>query len=575
MTVDGWLQIAIYSLSIILLTKPLGAYMARLFEGERTFLSPVLGPVERGIYRLSGVDEKSEQSWVVYTVAMLLFSIVGFLLLYALQRLQDLLPFNPQDMSAVSPDSSFNTSVSFVTNTNWQGYGGESTMSYLTAMAGLTVQNFVSAATGIALAIALVRGFARRQARTVGNFWVDLTRATLYLLLPFSIVVAIVLVACGMPQNLGVYTEATTLEGAKQLIAQGPVASQVAIKQLGTNGGGYFNVNSSHPFENPNAISNFIEMWAILVISAALTYTFGRMVRNTRQGWAVFAAMAALFIGGLAICYWAEASGNPAFQKLGIDSAASSQQSGGNMEGKEVRFGIANSVTWATATTAASNGSVNSMHDSYTPLGGFVPLFNIQLGEVIFGGVGAGLYGMLLFVILAVFIAGLMVGRTPEYLGKKIEAKEVKMALLAILILPFSILGFTAIAVVVEPGLAGMSNQGPHGFSEVLYGYSSGTGNNGSAFAGLSANTPFYNITIGLSMLIGRFIMIVPMMAVAGSLATKKIVPASAGTFPTDGTIFVALLIGVIMIVGGLTFFPALALGPFVEHLSMNAGTLF
>jgi K+-transporting ATPase ATPase A chain len=549
--------------------------MARLFEGERTFLSPVLGPVERGIYRLSGVDEKSEQSWVVYTVAMLLFSIVGFLLLYALQRLQDLLPFNPQDMSAVSPDSSFNTSVSFVTNTNWQGYGGESTMSYLTAMAGLTVQNFVSAATGIALAIALVRGFARRQARTVGNFWVDLTRATLYLLLPFSIVVAIVLVACGMPQNLGVYTEATTLEGAKQLIAQGPVASQVAIKQLGTNGGGYFNVNSSHPFENPNAISNFIEMWAILVISAALTYTFGRMVRNTRQGWAVFAAMAALFIGGLAICYWAEASGNPAFQKLGIDSAASSQQSGGNMEGKEVRFGIANSVTWATATTAASNGSVNSMHDSYTPLGGFVPLFNIQLGEVIFGGVGAGLYGMLLFVILAVFIAGLMVGRTPEYLGKKIEAKEVKMALLAILILPFSILGFTAIAVVVEPGLAGMSNQGPHGFSEVLYGYSSGTGNNGSAFAGLSANTPFYNITIGLSMLIGRFIMIVPMMAVAGSLATKKIVPASAGTFPTDGTIFVALLIGVIMIVGGLTFFPALALGPFVEHLSMNAGTLF
>jgi K+-transporting ATPase ATPase A chain len=575
MTVDGWLQIALYSVSIILLAKPLGAYMARLFEGERTFLSPVLEPVERGIYRLGGVDEKSEQTWVGYTVAMLLFSIAGFLILYGLQRLQDVLPFNPQDMSAVSADSSFNTAVSFVTNTNWQGYGGESTMSYLTAMAGLTVQNFVSAATGIALAIALVRGFARRSSRTVGNFWVDLTRSTLYLLLPFSIVVAIVLVACGMPQNLGAYTEATTLEGAKQVIAQGPVASQIAIKQLGTNGGGYFNVNSSHPFENPSAISNFIEMWAILVISGALTYTFGRMVRDTRQGWALFAAMGVLFLGGLTICYWAESSGNPAFQSLGIDSAASAQQAGGNMEGKEVRFGVANSTIWATATTAASNGSVNSMHDSYTPLGGFVPLFNIQLGEVIFGGVGAGLYGMLLFAIIAVFIAGLMVGRTPEYLGKKIEAKEVKMSMLAILILPFSILGFTAIAVVVEPGLAGMSNAGPHGFSETLYAYSSGTGNNGSAFAGLSANTPFYNITIGLSMLIGRFIMIVPMMAVAGSLAAKKIVPVSAGTFPTNGAVFVGLLAAVILIVGGLTFFPALALGPIVEHFAMNAGTLF
>jgi K+-transporting ATPase ATPase A chain len=575
MTVDGWLQIAIYSLSIILLTKPLGAYMARLFEGERTFLSPVLGPVERGFYRLSGVNEKSEQSWLGYTVAMLLFSIVGFLFLYALQRLQALLPFNPQDMSAVSPDSSFNTSVSFVTNTNWQGYGGESTMSYLTAMAGLTVQNFVSAATGIALAIALVRGFARRQSKTVGNFWVDLTRSTLYLLLPFAIVVAIVLVALGMPQNLGAYTEATTLEGAKQVIAQGPVASQIAIKQLGTNGGGYFNANSAHPLENPNAISNFIEMWAILIISAALTYTFGRMVRDTRQGWALFSVMGVLFLGGLTIAYWAESSGNPAFQSLGVDSSASAQQAGGNMEGKEVRFGIANSTIWATATTDASNGSVNSMHDSYTPLGGFVTLFNIQLGEIIFGGVGSGLYGMLLFAIIAVFVAGLMVGRTPEYLGKKIEAKEVKMSMLAILILPFSILGFTAIAVVVEPGLAGMANQGPHGFSEVLYAYSSGTGNNGSAFAGLSANTPFYNITIGLAMLIGRFIMIVPMMAVAGSLAAKKIVPASAGTFPTNGTVFVGLLIGVILILGGLTFFPALALGPFVEHFSMNAGTLF
>jgi K+-transporting ATPase ATPase A chain len=575
MTLNGWLQIAIYSLSIILLTKPLGAFMARVFEGERTFLSPVLGPVERGIYRVCGVNEKSEQGWVGYTVALLMFSLVGFLILYALQRLQAYFPFNPADMSAVSPDSSFNTSVSFTTNTNWQGYGGETTMSYLTAMAGLTVQNFVSAAAGIALAIALIRGFARRQSATVGNFWVDLTRATLYVLLPLSIVVALLLVALGLPQNLGAYTEATTLEGAKQVIAQGPVASQLAIKQLGTNGGGYFNVNSSHPFENPNAITNFIEMWSILIISAGLTYTFGKMVRDTRQGWALFSVMGVLFLGGLAIAYWAESAGNPAFAGLGVDSSASAMQSGGNMEGKEVRYGIANSTIWATATTAASNGSVNSMHDSYTPLGGLVPLFNIQLGEIIFGGVGSGLYGMLLFAILAVFIAGLMVGRTPEYLGKKIEAREVKMSMLAILILPFSILGFTALAVVIEPGLAGMANQGPHGFSEVLYAYTSGTGNNGSAFAGLSANTPFYNITIGLSMLIGRFLMIVPMMAVAGSLAAKKIVPASAGTFPTTGAVFVGLLIGVIMIVGGLTFFPALAVGPLVEYFAMTAGTLF
>jgi K+-transporting ATPase ATPase A chain len=448
-------------------------------------------------------------------------------------------------------------------------------MSYLTQMTGLTVHNFVSAATGIALALALIRGFARRSVQTVGNFWVDLTRSTLYVLLPLSIVVAFVLVWQGMPQNLSAYTEATTVEGAKQLVAQGPVASQIAIKQLGTNGGGFFNVNSSHPFENPNAITNLVEMWSILVISAALTYTFGRMVGNQRQGWALFAVMGVLFLIGMTICYWGEAQGNPAFAALHIDEGASPLQAGGNMEGKEVRFGIANSTIWATATTDASNGSVNSMHDSYTPIAGAVPMVNIMLGEIIFGGVGSGLYGMLLFAIVAVFIAGLMVGRTPEYLGKKIETKEVKMAMLAILILPLSILGFTAIATIVPAGLAGPANQGPHGFSEILYAYTSGTGNNGSAFAGISANTPFYNTTIGLAMLIGRFLFIVPMMAVAGSLAAKRIVPASAGTFPTHQPLFVGLLTGVILIVGGLTFFPALALGPLVEHFAMNAGTLY
>jgi K+-transporting ATPase ATPase A chain len=506
---------------------------------------------------------------------MLLFSIVGFVTLYALQRLQGVLPFNPQGMGAVSPDSSFNSAVSFVTNTNWQGYGGETTMSYLTQMAGLTVHNFVSAATGIALAIALTRGFARRSAKTVGNFWVDLTRCTLYILLPMSIVVALALVALGLPQNLGAYTDATTLEGAKQVIAQGPVASQLAIKQLGTNGGGFFNANSAHPFENPNAITNLIEMWAILVISAALTYTFGRMVGNTRQGWAIFAVMGVLYLAGQTATYWSESVGNPAFAAVHVDTAPSDLQAGGNMEGKEVRFGIANSTIWATATTDASNGSVNSMHDSYTPLGGIVPIVNMQLGEIIFGGVGSGLYGMLLFAIIAVFVAGLMVGRTPEYLGKKIEAKEVKMSMLAILILPLSILGFTALAVVLDVGLSSRANMGPHGFSEILYAYTSGTGNNGSAFAGLSANTLFYNVTIGFAMLIGRFIMIVPMMAVAGSLAAKKIVPPSAGTFPTHTPLFVGLLVGVILIMGGLTYFPALALGPVVEHFSMNAGNLF
>jgi K+-transporting ATPase ATPase A chain len=575
MTANGWIQIALYAALVTICVKPLGLYMAKVFEGERTFLTPALRPVERGLYAICGVHENEEQHWVTYTVAMLLFSIVGFVTLYALQRLQGVLPLNPQGMGAVSEDSSFNTAISFITNTNWQGYGGETTMSYLVQMAGLTVHNFLSAATGMALAIALVRGFARRSAKSVGNFWVDLTRCTLYILLPMSIIAALAFVALGIPQNLGAYTDATTLEGVKQTIAQGPVASQEAIKMLGTNGGGFFNANSAHPFENPNAISNLIEMWAILVISAALTYTFGRMVGNTRQGWAIFAVMGVLYLAGQVVSYSAESAGNPAFAASHVDSSPSALQAGGNMEGKDVRFGITNSTIWANTTTEASNGSVNSMHDSYTPLGGLVPLLNIQLGEIIFGGVGSGLYGMLLFAIIAVFVAGLMVGRTPEYLGKKIEAKEVKMAMLAILILPLSTLGFTALAVVLDAGLAGRNNMGPHGFSEILYAYTSGTGNNGSAFAGLSANTLFYNVTIGFAMLIGRFLMIVPMMAVAGSLAAKKIVPQSAGTFPTTGTLWVGLLVGVILIMGGLTYFPALSLGPLVEHFAMTGGKLY
>jgi K+-transporting ATPase ATPase A chain len=575
MTFDGWIQIALYCVVITLLVKPLGGYMTRVFSGERTFLSPVLGPVERGFYRLSGVDERTEQNWLTYAVAMLLFNLAGFLSLYALMRLQALLPFNPAGQSAVEESLAFNTSMSFTTNTNWQSYVPETTMSYLVQMAGLTVHNFVSAATGIALAIALVRGFARRSARGIGNFWVDLVRCTLYVLLPICIVVGLFFVWQGMPQNLGAYTEATTLEGAKQVIAQGPVASQEVIKQLGTNGGGFFNTNASHPFENPNALTNFVSIVLIFAIGAALTNVFGRMVGDQRQGWAVFAVMAVLFLGGVLVAYWAEAAGNPAVAALGVDTNASATQAGGNMEGKDVRFGIANSALFAVITTAASCGAVNAMHDSFTPLGGLIPLFNIQLGEIIVGGVGAGLYGMLLFAIISVFIAGLMVGRTPEYLGKKIEAKEVKMALLAILILPFSILGFTAIATVVDAGLAGPANQGPHGFSEILYAYTSGTGNNGSAFAGISANTLFYNTTIGLAMFIGRFLMIVPMVAIAGSLAAKKIVPASAGTFPTNGPLFVGLVVGVILIVGGLTFFPALALGPIVEHFAMLSGKLY
>jgi K+-transporting ATPase ATPase A chain len=575
MTINGWIQIALYCVIVTLLVKPFGGYMTRVFNGERTLLSPVLRPVERGFYAISGVAERDEQHWVTYGIAMLVFTLAGFVSLYALQRLQAVLPFNPQGQSAVSPDLAFNTSVSFITNTNWQSYTPESTMSYLTQMAGLTVHNFVSAATGIALAIALIRGFARRSARTVGNFWVDMTRCVLYVLLPVSIVVGLLFVWQGMPQNLGAYTEATTLEGAKQVIAQGPVASQEVIKIFGTNGGGFFNANSAHPFENPNALTNFVEILLIFSIGAALTNVFGRMVGSQRHGWAIFAVMGVLFLAGLVTAYSVESGGNPAFAALHVNSAPSVLQAGGNMEGKEVRFGITDSALFTTITTDTSCGAVNTMHDSLLPLAGMVPMVNIMLGEIIFGGVGSGLYGMLLFAIVAVFVAGLMVGRTPEYLGKKIEAKEVKMAMLAILILPLSILGFTAIAVVLKPGLNGLANAGPHGFSEALYAYTSATGNNGSAFAGLSANTPFWNTTLGLAMWIGRFLFIVPMLAVAGSLASKKIVPASAGTFPTDGGLFVGLLVGVILIVGGLTFFPALALGPITEHLAMQSGTLF
>jgi potassium-transporting ATPase potassium-binding subunit len=575
MTANGFVQIALYCVVVILLVKPFGYYMTRVFNGERTFLSPLLRPLERVIYSVSRVNEREEQNWLGYGLAMLTFSLMGFLALYALQRLQAVLPFNPQHLDPVGPDLAFNTSVSFVTNTNWQSYTPETTMSYLTQMAGLTMHNFVSAATGIALAIALIRGFARRSAQTIGNFWVDMTRTVLYVLLPISIVVGLFFVWQGMPQNLNAYSEVTTLEGAKQVIAQGQVASQEVIKMMGTNGGGFFNANSAHPYENPNALTNFVQMVLIFSIGASLTNVFGRMVGKERQGWAIFAVMGILFLAGTFTVYATESGGNPAFTELPVDATPSALQAGGNMEGKEVRFGIANSTLFTTATTDASCGAVNNMHDSLLPLAGMVPMVNIMLGEIIFGGVGSGLYGMLLFAIVAVFVAGLMVGRTPEYLGKKIEAKEVKMAILAILILPLSMLGFTAIAVVVAPGLAGLANSGPHGFSEALYAYVSATGNNGSAFAGLSANTPFWNTTLGLAMWIGRFFFIVPMLAIAGSLAGKKIVPASAGTFPTDGGLFVGLLIGVILIIGGLTFFPALALGPIEEHLAMLAGTLF
>ncbi|MGA2128758.1 MAG: potassium-transporting ATPase subunit KdpA [Xanthobacteraceae bacterium] len=575
MTANGWLQIAIYAAIVAAIVVPLGGYMAKVFAGEKTFLSPVLRPVESLFYRVSGVDPARDQHWLTYAVGTLLFNLAGFVLLYALQRLQGVLPLNPQAFPGVAPDLALNTSISFVTNTNWQAYGGESTMSYLVQMAGLTVHNFVSAATGIAVAIALIRGFSRRSAQSIGNFWVDLTRAVLYILLPISIVGALFLVWQGMPQNLSAYVEATTLEGGKQVIAQGPVASQIVIKMLGTNGGGFFNANAAHPYENPTALANLVQMVLIFTIGAALTNTFGRMVGNQMQGWSLFGAMGILWLAGVLVTYGAESAGNPAFAALGIDQQASPAQAGGNMEGKEVRFGIANSALFATVTTDASCGAVNGMHDSFTPLGGMVPMVNMQLGEVIFGGVGAGLYGMLLFAILALFIAGLMVGRTPEYVGKKLESREVKMAILALLALPLSILGFSAVASVAPAGLAGLANSGPHGFSELLYAYTSATANNGSAFAGLSANTPFFNLTLAAAMMIGRFAIIVPVLAIAGSLAAKKLVPASSGTFPTDNGLFVALLIGVILITGGLIYFPALALGPIVEHLQILAGTLY
>jgi K+-transporting ATPase ATPase A chain len=567
MTAIGWIQIFLFCAIIVALVKPLGWYMTRVFNGERTLLSPILRPVEAGIYRIGGVDEKREQHWMTYTVAMLLFHAGGFLILYALMRLQAVLPFNPAQQSAVAEDLSFNTAVSFITNTNWQNYGGESTMSYLVQMLGLTHQNFLSAATGIALAVALIRGFSRSSMRTIGNFWVDVTRTTLYVLLPICVIYTLFLVWQGMPQALGAYVDATTLEGGKQTIAVGPVASQVAIKMLGTNGGGFFNANAAHPFENPTALSNFVQMLSIFVIGAALTNVFGRMVGDQRQGWAILAVMGILFIAGVAITYWAEASGTTALNALGL--------TGGNMEGKEVRFGIVASALFAVITTAASCGAVNAMHDSFTALGGMIPLINMQLGEIIVGGVGAGLYGMLLFVVLAIFVAGLMVGRTPEYVGKKIEAREVKMAMLAILVLPLMYLGWTAVAVVLPSAVASMANAGPHGFTEVLYAFTSATGNNGSAFAGLTGNTFFYNLTLACSMLVGRFFMIVPAMAMAGSLAGKKSIPPSAGTLPTTGGLFIGLVVGVILIIGGLTFFPALALGPIVEHLAMTANTLF
>jgi K+-transporting ATPase ATPase A chain len=596
MTLNGFLQVGIYFLVLLAITKPLGVYMTRIFSGERTFLGRVLGPLERLIYRLCRIDEHEEQHWTTYTAAMLMFSLVGLLVLYGLQRLQYYLPLNPQRFPGVAPDLAFNTASSFTTNTNWQAYSGESTMSYLVQMAGLAFHNFVSAATGIALAIAFIRGIARRETKTLGNFWVDLTRTTLYVLLPLCIIGALLLVSQGVIQNFRPYTQATLVEpqqvektddrGNKtiesvtvQTIAQGPVASQEIIKELGTNGGGFFNANSAHPFENPTPFSNFLEMVAIFAISAGLTYTLGRMTGNQKHGWAVFSAMAILFLAGFFTAYYFEARGNPIFNQHGVTQAANNmdgrQQAGGNMEGKEVRFGIVNSALFATITTDASCGAVNSMHDSFTPLAGMIPLLNIMLGEIIFGGVGAGMYGMLVMVVLTVFIAGLMVGRTPEYLGKKIEAKDVKMAMLYVLVFAFSILVFSAWSTIATYGASKVNNAGPHGLSEIVYAFVSGTGNNGSAFAGLNANTLWYNTTIGFAMLIGRFLMIIPMMAIAGNLATKKIVPPSAGTFPVHTPLFVVLLVGVILIVGALTFFPMLSLGPIVEHFLMELGIMF
>jgi K+-transporting ATPase ATPase A chain len=600
MTASGVFQLVLYVVVLLALAKPLGAYMARVYEGRPFGLDRILGPVERLIYRLSGVRPDEEMNWKNYAIAMLMFNMLGLFVVYLLQRVQGWLPLNPQGLGAVSPDSSFNTAVSFATNTNWQGYGGETTMSYLTQMLALTVQNFVSAAAGMATLIAFIRGFVRRSAQTIGNFWVDLTRTTLYILMPFSVVLALALVSQGVVQTFGAYAKVNVVQQTsydepttdpdgkpvldekgqpktkkstltEQVLAVGPAASQIAIKQLGTNGGGFFNVNSAHPFENATPLSNFLELLAILLISAALCYTFGVMVKDTRQGWAVLAAMTIVFVALLAVCVTSEQAGNPILAKLGVDQQASALQAGGNMEGKEVRFGIANSALWATATTSASNGSVNSMHDSYTPLGGLVPIWLMQLGEVIFGGVGSGLYGMLVFAIIAVFVAGLMVGRTPEYLGKKIEAYEMKMAALVILIPPAVVLIGTAIAVVTPSALASLQDKGAHGFSEILYAYSSMGNNNGSAFAGYNANIPFVNTTGGLAMLFARYWLAIPTLAIAGSLARKKIVPPSAGTLPTHTPLFVVLLIGVVILVGALTFFPALALGPIVEHLQMLA----
>ena len=588
MTAIGIFQIALFFGLVLVCTKPLGAYMARVFEGRRTFMHPALRWLEVLTYKLIGVREDVEQRWTQYTAALLSFSIFGFLTTYLLQRAQGFLPFNPQHFNAgnVSPDTAFNTAVSFITNTNWQSYSGEATMSYFVQMAALAVQNFASAAAGIAVAIALIRGFARQEQKTIGNFWVDVTRATIYVLLPLSIVAALLYCSQGVIQNLNPYTTVTTLEGGKQIIAQGPVASQEAIKQLGTNGGGFFNANSAHPFENPTPLSNLLAMFLIFMIPGALTYTFGKMIGDTRQGWAIFAAFSVMFVAGVFVAYTFEQGGNPILSKLGLQTEATAGQPGGNMEGKEVRFGIANSALFATVTTDASCGAINSWHDSFTPLGGLVPLFNIMTGEVIFGGVGAGLYGILLYCIIAVFIAGLMVGRTPEYIGKKIEQKEVKMAMLAVIATAASILCFSALSSVIQfpakgywnppgPAIANLNNNGPHGLSEILYAYVSGTGNNGSAFAGLNVSTPWYNLTIGLAMLIGRFLFLIPLLAAAGSLAAKRKIPVTAGTLPTHGPLFVGLLVGTVIIVGALTFFPALSLGPIVEHYLMHSGKIF
>ncbi|WP_284774779.1 potassium-transporting ATPase subunit KdpA [Agrobacterium sp. lyk4-40-TYG-31] len=569
MTILGWLQISLLILAVLAVVKPVGLYMAKVFSGERTFLSPVLIPVENVIYLAAGTSPKKEQGWLAYTLSMLAFSIACFLALYAILRLQAYLPLNPQGFANVPPDLAFNTAVSFVTNTNWQNYAGEATMSNFSQMAGLSVQNFLSGAVGIALAVAFTRAFARSQSITLGNFWVDMTRATLYVLLPLAIVVALAFVAMGVPQTLDGTVTATTLEGAQQVISVGPVASQEAIKQLGTNGGGFFNANAAHPFENPTAFSNYLNIFAMLAISAALVYTFGQMVGNRRQGWVLLATMGALLFAGVAMIYWAESSGNTILTALGVDALQ------GNMEGKEVRFGQAMNALYAAVTTGVSNGGVNGMHGSFTGLGGLVPMFLIQLGEILPGGVGSGLYGMLVFSLLAVFVAGLMVGRTPEFLGKKIEGREMKCAMLAVLILPVAILGFSAVSALLPSALASIGTAGPHGLSEILYAYTSAAGNNGSAFGGLSGNTTWYNTTLGIAMLLGRFAYVVPVMAIAGSLAAKIRVPASTGTFPTDGPLFVGLLIGIILILGGLQYFPALALGPIVEHFAMLAGQTF